>query len=159
MKNILEENAAPEEELPEGEDDGEDMDLSEGDPAYLKAKELLLSKLYEGGAAQGLAQAIGSAPDLKTGVVDQIMALLDVMEEATQGSVPDELVIPFVIETTAEVLQIAEAAGSPVPNDMAAEVVSEVLARVVENLGGDASAIRQEMASIDKAELSKAMGE
>lgn len=130
-------------------------DDAESNPAYLKAKELMLSKLYEEGVADGLGQAILAAPDPLQGVIDQVMALLDVMEQATQGSVPDELVMPFVVDTISEVVEIAEKVGVQLAEDQIAVVVREVLAQVVETLGGDSTAIREEMASIDPAEVAR----
>lgn len=157
--NILEKQAqpAPEEELPpeEGaEQEGdEDLDMSDGDPAYAKAKELMLSKLYEEGAADQIAQAMLAAPDPVKGVIDQVMAMLDAMEQATQGAVPDELVIPFVIEVIGEFVEIAQAAKLQIGTAEIAVVVREVMANVVDNLGGDSSAIREEMSKVNPEEI------
>lgn len=153
--NILEKQAATQGRArPPAQEPGEGGD-PEGNPAYVKAKELMLSKLYEEGAAEGLAQAILSAPDPVQGVVDQTMALLDVMEQATQGSVPDELVMAFVVDAISEVVEIAEQAGAPIGEEQVVVVVREVLAQVVDTLGGDSTAIREEMASIDPAEVAR----
>jgi len=139
------EDAAP----PEAE--GQEFD--DESPEYMRAKELMLSKLYEEGAAQGLAEALKTASSPVQGIVQQAMNLVDVMEQVTQGSVPDEEVMSFVMEILQEVIEIAQASGISVRNADIAAAVSEVLAQVVENLGGDASAIREEMGSIDPEEI------
>ena len=134
-------------------EEGQEADLEEKDPAYLQAMELMLSKLYEEGAAQGIAQALQSAPDPVQGIVEQTMNMVEVLEDATQGSVPDELVMLVVMNIIEEIVGIAQASGMQVGGREIAEVVREVLAQVVENLGGDSSAIREEMGAIDPNEV------
>lgn len=135
----------------------EDVGDPEDNPAYRQALEMMLSKLYEDGAAQGIGEAIAAAPDKVKGLAEQTLLLLDVMEQMTDGSVPDELVMPFVIEATQEVIQIAMAAGVNIGSAEMAAAIGEILAGVVDNLGGDSSAIRQEMANIDPGEIARAM--
>lgn len=154
--NLLEQQAATEEDIPP--EDGEELDMSDGDPAYQQAKELLLTKLYEEGAAEQIAQAMAAAPDPVQGVVEQIMALLDVMEQATQGSVPDELVMSFVLEVTQEMVDIAQGAKLPIGNKEVAVITREVMAGVVDSLGADSTAIREEMGSIDPEQVAQQMG-
>lgn len=134
-------------------EEAQEAGLEEKDPAYLQAMELMLSKLYEEGAAQGIAQALQSAPDPVQGIVEQTMNMVEVLEDATQGSVPDELVMLVVMNIIEEIVGIAQASGMQVGGREIAEVVREVLAQVVENLGGDSSAIREEMGAIDPNEV------
>lgn len=137
-----------------GEDDIDDESMK--NPAYRKARELMLSKLYEEGAAQGVAQAIAQAQSVVQGLVDQSMSLGQVMDDVTQGSVPDDLVLSFMLDITQEVVDIANASGIKVqPADMA-QAVQEVLAQTIEAFGGDASQVRQEMGSIDPNEVGAA---
>lgn len=147
-------------EMAEGPDMERREDAAEGEggeqresPEYLKARELMLSKLYEEGAAEGIANAMASAPDVVQGIVDQSMTLADVMEQATQGSVPDEEVMSFVIDIVQEVVDIAQGSGIQVSNGQIASAVREVLAQVVENLGGDSTSIRQEMGQMDPEQV------
>lgn len=145
------ESAAMESSEQEGDGDG-----GMKNPAYRKARELMLSKLYEEGAAQGIAQALSQAPNIAQGIVDQSMALGQVMDDATQGSVPDDLVMSFMLDITQEVVDIANASGIQVqPADMA-QAVQEVLAQTIEAFGGDASQVRQEMGSMDPAQVGQA---
>lgn len=143
MASVFERGAPQDEQI---EDDGES-------PEFLRAREMMLSKLYEEGAAQGIGQALAAAPGVVQGIVDQSMALVDAMEEATQGSVPDEEAMAFVMDIVQEVVEIAQASGIQVRNAEIASAVGEVLAQVVENLGGDSKAIREEMANIDPEEI------
>ena len=79
------------------------------------------------------------APNISQGIVDQSMALGQVMDDATQGLVPDDLVMSFMLDITQEVVDIANASGIQVqPADMA-QAVQEVLAQTIEAFGGDAS--------------------
>jgi len=116
----------------------------------------MLSKLYEEGAAQGIAEALKAAPSVTDGIVDQSMALADVMEQATQGSVPDELAMSFVIDIVQEVVDIGQAAGVKIGPREIADSVREVLANVIETLGGDSTAVRQEMSQLNPDEVGAA---
>jgi hypothetical protein len=152
MANVFDKAQA--EQMPEGmeQDDG----MGEDNPEYMQARELMLSKLYEEGAAEGIAQALQSAQSPVEGIVDQSMSLADAMEQATQGSVPDELVMMFVIDIVQEVVEIAQAAGMQVADRDIAEAIREVLAQVIENLGGDSSQIREEMGQMDPEQVGAA---
>ena len=125
-------------------------------PEYLQARELMLSKLYEDGAAEGIGRAMANAPDPAQGIVDQSMALADAMEQATQGSVPDEEAMSFVLDIVQEVVEIGQSTGVQISSRDIAEAVREVLAQVIENLGGDSQAIRQEMAQVDPEQVAMA---
>lgn len=131
----------------------EDTQEQEGSQEFMRARELMLSKLYEEGAAEGIAQAMAQAPSPSQAIVDQSMALADAMESATQGSVPDEEVMSFVIDIVQEVVEIGQASGVQITSRDIAEAMREVLAQVVENLGGDSTQIRQEMASMDPEQV------
>lgn len=141
-------------EKAEPSDDGDEPGMQ--NPAYRKARELMLSKLYEEGAAQGIAQSIAQAPDVVTGIVDQSMALGQVMDDATNGSVPDDLVLNFMLDITQEVVDIATATGTKVEPGQMAQAVQGVLSKTIEAFGGDASAINQEMGSMDPNAIGQA---
>lgn len=148
-------------EMEEAQDSGFGEEGGEGDdggqsPEYMKARELMLSKLYEEGAAEGIGQAMANAPDPVQGIVDQSMALAEAMEQATQGSVPDEEVMSFVLDIVQEVVEIGQSTGTQISNRDIAEAVREVLAQVIENLGGDSQAIRQEMSQVDPEQVAMA---
>lgn len=143
-------------ESPEMEREEDSQEMGNESPEYLKARELMLSKLYEEGAAEGIGQAMASAPSVVQSIVDQSMALADAMEQATQGSVPDEEVMSFVIDIVQEVVEIGQAGGLKISNRDIAEAVREVLAQVVENLGGDSGAIRAEMGQMNPEEVGAA---
>jgi hypothetical protein len=154
--NLLEKQAQPAEQMPP--EDDEPVDMSDGDPAYQQAKEMLLTKLYEEGMAEEIAQAMAAAPDPVQGVVDQTMALLDVMEQTTQGAVPDELVMSFVLEVTQEMVDIAQGAKLPIGNKEVAIITREVMAGVMDTLGVDTTGVREEMASVDPEQVAQVMG-
>lgn len=154
MNQNLFEKAAPADDQAEPEVD-EDPESDEG---YRSALELMLSKLYEEGVAEKLGQALSSAPDKVQGVVEQTVNLLDVMEQLTQGSVPDELVMAFVLEATQQVVEIAQAAGVQLSNADIAAAVREVMAQVMENLGADTTQLREEMGKVDPAEVGRVAG-
>lgn len=144
-------------EMEEAQDSGFGEEGDEGQsPEYMKAREVMLTKLYEEGAAEGIGQAMANAPDPVRAIVDQSMALAEAMEQVTQGSVPDEEVMSFVLDIVQEVVEIGQSTGSKISNRDIAEAVREVLAQVIESLGGDSQAIRQEMSQVDPEQVAMA---
>ena len=103
------------------------------------------------GAAEGLAQALQSAPDVATGIAEQAQQLLEATDEVTDSSVPDEIYMMLGIELMGEVADIAEAAGLPVTSADLASAVRMFLGSVIESLGGDPSQIRDAMSKLDPA--------
>ena len=143
--------------VPQGgpQDDGGDPDPN--NPAYLKAKELAMSKLYEEGAGKEIAAALQKAPSLLQGLVEQSLVLFSSVDEATNGSVPDNLLLLLGLDMLNEVAEIANSAGLPVDSKTIAEAVQKFILAVVQDLGGDTSQVEQAMSQIDPAQVGMAL--
>ena len=126
-------------------------------PAYMKAKELVLSKLYEEGLSEGLLKAIKSSPDLASGLAEQAQVVLSVADDNTGGSIPDELYMMFGIEMLGEVAEIAKAGGLPVNSTVIAAASQKFITNVVDDLGGDTTQVKAAMAQMDPAQVGKAI--
>lgn len=137
-----------------GQDDGGDPNTK--DPAYLKAKELAMSKLYEEGAAQAIGDALSKAPSLLQGLVEQSLVLFSSVDEATNGSVPDNLLLLLGLDMLNEVAEIASAAGLPVDSTTIAAAVQKFILAVVQDLGGDTAEVEKAMAQMDPAQVGSA---
>lgn len=135
-------------------DDGGDPNPK--DPAYLKAKELAMSKLYEEGAAQQIGKALSKAPSLLQGLVEQSLVLFSSVDEATNGSVPDNLLLLLGLDMLSEVAEIADAAGLPVDSATVAAAVQKFILAVVQDMGGDTTEVEQAMSQIDPAQVGSA---
>lgn len=136
------------------EDDGGDPNPK--DPNYLKAKELAMSKLYEEGAAQQIGMALQKAPSLLQGLVEQSLVLFSSVDEATGGTVPDNLLLLLGLDMLSEVAEIANAAGLPVDSTTVASAVQKFILAVVEDMGGDTAEVEQAMSQIDPAQVGSA---
>lgn len=148
MGILAEQGQRPEQEPPP--DDGEALD-PESSPEYVAARDMAMERLYEGGVAEGIATALQSAPDIATGLSEQTLQLLQLTDEASEGSIPDELYMALGMELMGEVAEIAQAAEIAVGGREIAEAMRKFMGDVVESLGGDATQIRDAMASIDPA--------
>lgn len=137
------------------QDDGGDPNLN--DPSYLKAKELAMSKLYEEGAAQEIGKALQKAPSLLQGLVEQSLVLFSSVDEATDGTVPDNLLLLLGLDMLNEVAEIANAAGLPVDSATIAAAVQKFILAVVKDLGGDTSQVEQAMSQLDPAQVGSAL--
>ena len=141
----------------DAQDDGGDPNPK--DPNYLKAKELAMSKLYEEGAAQEIGKALQKAPSLLQGLVEQSLVLFSSVDEATNGSVPDNLLLLLGLDMLNEVAEIANAAGLPVDPKTIAAAVQQFILAVVEDLGGDTSQVQQAMSQLDPGQVGNALAQ
>lgn len=137
------------------QDDGGDPDPN--NPAYLKAKELAMSKLYEEGAGKEIAAALQKAPSLLQGLVEQSLVLFSSVDEATNGSVPDNLLLLLGLDMLNEVAEIASSAGLPVDSKTIAAAVQKFILAVVQDLGGDTSQVEQAMSQLDPGQVGSAL--
>ena len=124
---------------------------------YLKAKEMVLTKLYEDGASRGLAAALRKAPNLVTGVVQQAMVLFSSVDESTNGAVPDNLLVLLALDMFGEVLDIATAAGLPITGTVIAQAMKDFLTAVFESVGANTSEVTNAMNSINAQQLGSAL--
>ena len=126
-------------------------------PAYKKAKELVLSKLYEEGLSEGVLKAVQSASDLPTGLAEQAQVVLSVVDDMTEGSVPDELYMMFGIEMLGEVAEIAKAGGLPVDSTVIAAASQKFIVEVIDGIGGDTTQVKAAMAQMAPAQVGQAI--
>lgn len=140
---------------PEAEAEGEfDPETDEG---YTKAVDLVKTKLYDEDIADGIAQAITAADDKVAAIVEQASMLMNIADDMTQGSVPDELYVTFGVEMLGEVVEIAEAAGVKLGGSEMAVATREFITQMIEGLGGDMTQVKEAMAQINPDELGGAM--
>lgn len=137
--------------------DDEETLSPEADQALGEALSMVQEKLYDGNVADGIAQALQSAPDPISGLVDQATTLLGVSEELTQGVVPDEAFMMFAIALMGEVVEIGQASGMEITGRDIAEAMRRFIQTAVESMGGDTSQIAEVMNSVNVDEVGAAL--
>lgn len=140
-------------EAPEANDEsvpGED------NPIYQQAVTFAYEALYQNDAAKDVAKSLQASPSLADGMADVAYNITSIIDEKTDGEVPDELLVPLGMQVLEEVGEIAEAAGlSPQPEDIAAAFKTMIL-RFLGEQGVDTTQLQQAMDQIDPAEFRKA---
>lgn len=154
------EQEAAEEQQEPAEQQGDQGDgqssEEEKDPAFQQALKFAMDALYKGGAAKQIAQQLKQAGDLPGTLADATYNIVSIVDEKTQGSVPDELLVLFASNVLEEVADIAESAGIEVkPADVAIAMKTMILRYLGEN-GVDTTQLQQAMDQIDPEEFNKA---
>lgn len=121
--------------------------------AYEEAMGMARKALYEAEAARDVAKAMRSAPSPEQGLADTAYEMVSIVDEATQGRVPDEDLVPLAAEILGEVADIAQAAGVQVKGSVIAKAMQLMLVRYVTEQGMDPSQLQAAMAQVDTEQL------
>ena len=121
----------------------------QNNPAFVAAVKLAMQALYEKGAAQDVAKQIRAAQDPVQGLSDIAYEMTSVVDEKTQGQVPDELIMMLAIKVLSEIGDIAEAAGIKLSAKDIAAAFKDMLLRFLGENGMDTSQLQQAMDQID----------
>ena len=135
-------------------DDGEE--LNEDDPAFQAALQFAMQALYENGAARDVAAGLQSAPDPVSGLADTAYEMVSVVDERTEGQVPDELIVLLAVAILQEVAEIGEAAGVDVSPNNVAEAFKQMLLRFLGEQGLNTTELEQAMAQVDPSVFQQA---
>jgi len=151
----------PAEQMPEEQMMGEAQEGAEPDennPAFLAATKLAMEALYQKGAAQDVAKQIRAAQDPVQGLADIAYEMTSVIDEKTEGQVPDELIMMLAIKVLTEVGDIAEAAGIQVTAAQIAGAFKTMLLRFLGENGVDTTQLDQAMSQIDPKVFEESQG-
>lgn len=142
--------AAEQEQMPAGmpmDDEGAEVD--ENNPAFQQALTFAYEALYKNEAAKDVAKQLKAAPSLADGMADVAYNITQIIDERTDGQVPDELLMPLAMQVLEEVGEIAEAAGmQPQPEDVAGAFKTMIL-RYMGEQGVDTTQLQQAMDQVD----------
>jgi hypothetical protein len=149
---------APEDEMAAaaaGEEAAEGPEQGEDNPVFQQALTFAYEALYAKEAAKDVAQQLKSAPGLADGMADVAYNITSIIDEKTQGQVPDELIVPLAMNVLEEVGEIAEAAGlAPQAEDVAMAFKTMIL-RYLGEQGVDTTQLQQAMDQVDPSEFRK----
>lgn len=141
--------AAPTDPMPEG------AEPDESDPAYQAAMELAMKALYGEQAAKGVAESLRMAQDPVEGLSNTAYEIVSIIDERTEGAVPDELLVLLATNVLEEVGEIAEAAGIEVtPADIAA-ALKQMILRFLGEQGVDTTQLEQAMGQVNPEDFNQ----
>ena len=136
-----------------------DQSAGENDPVFKKAIEFAMDALYNKGAAKDISSQLKSAPSLVEGMASVSYDITSIVDEKTQGQVPDELLVPLAMKVLEEIVEIAEATGlDPQPEDVAG-AFKQMILRYLQEQGVDTSQLDQAMSQVDPSLFREAAGE
>lgn len=128
----------------------------ESDPAFQQALTIAYEVLYKGDAAKDVAKQLKSAPTTEQGLADIAYNVTSIIDEKTQGKVPNELIAVLGMRILEEVTEIAEAAGvKPTPEDIAG-AFKDMILRFLGEQGVDTSQLQQAMDQVDPSVFKQA---
>lgn len=138
----------------EEEEDDEAL-ADESDPAFQSAIKMAMQALYEAKAAKGVAESLKAAPDPVQGLADTAYEMTSIVDERTDGSVPDELIVPLGMAILGEVVEIGTAAGVQYQPADIAQAFKTMLLRFLGEQGMDTTQLQQAMDQVDPQEFNK----
>lgn len=140
----------------EAPESGDDSMSPENSPMFEKAMTFAYEALYKNGAANDVAKQLKAAPGLADGMADVAYNITGIVDERTDGEIPDELIAPVAMAILQEVSEIAEAANmDPQPQDVAMAFKTMIL-RYLGEQGVDTTQLQQAMDQVDPSEFRKA---
>lgn len=148
---------AMQEQMPAGS--GAEMEESgadESDPNFQQALNFAMEALYSKGAAKDVAKSLKAAQSPIDGVANVAYDVTSIVDERTDGSVPDELLMLLGMRVLEEVVEIADAAGLQMSPVDIASAFKQMTLRYLGEQGMDTSQLEQAMNNIDPSLFEKA---
>lgn len=124
-------------------------EVDTNNPAFKAAIDYAMKVLYEQQAAKDVSTSLKSAPSTSEGMADVAYNISSIVDEKTNGEVPDELIMLLGMKILEEVADIAEASGLKPSNQDVAEAFKLMLLRFLQEQGMDTTQLQQAMDQID----------
>lgn len=150
---------AIQEQMPAGaepEMEEEESGADESDPNFQQALNFAMEALYSKGAAKDVAKSLKAAPSPIEGVANVAYDVTSIVDERTDGAVPDELLMLLGMRVLEEVVDIADAAGLQMSPVDIAGAFKQMTLRYLGEQGMDTSQLEQAMNNIDPSLFEKA---
>jgi hypothetical protein len=137
----------------------EEGEGDESNPAYIAAMKLAMQALYENGAAKEVAKTLRGTQDKVEALANTAYEMTSIVDERTDGQVPDELFALLAANILQEVADIAIAAQIDVkPADIAGALKTMIL-RYLGEQGVDTTQLQQAMDQVDPAQFDQVAAE
>lgn len=137
---------------PMEEDDGLDPNT---DPNYTTALKFAMQALYENGGAEGVAQSLRAGGNPVESLANTAYDITGIVEERTDGAVPDELFALLATNILEEVADIGEAAGLDYKPSDVALALKQMILRYLGEQGMDTTQLQQAMDQVDPEEFNR----
>lgn len=124
-------------------------------PEYQAAVQFAMEALYKNGGAKQLAQAMRSADDPVKAMADAAYQMMQIVDEQTDATIPDEELVPLAVDILSEVADVAQAAGVQVGGEQVAKAMQAMLLRFVKESGGDTAQLEQAMSQVDMSQFNQ----
>jgi len=123
------------------------------DPGYQAALEFAMRALYSEKAAKDIAISLRANKDPVDALSNTAYEIMSIIDERTEGTVPDELLALLATNILEEIASIAEAANIPVkPSDLAL-ALKQMILRFLGEQGVDTTQLQQAMDQVDPEEF------
>ena len=145
----------PAEQMPMGEmEEGEGPD-PDSDPGYQQAMAFSMEALYGQEAAKNVAKSLKTGGDPSEALANTAYEIVSIVDERTEGAIPDELLVLFASNILEEVAEIGEAAGMQYrPSDVAL-ALKQMILRFLGEQGVDTTQLQQAMDQVDPEEFNR----
>lgn len=137
-------------EMAEG--DGPDPDT---DPGYQQAMAFSMEALYSKEAAKNVAKSLQTSSDPVDGLANTAYEIVSIVDERTDGAIPDELLVLFASKILEEVAEIGEAAGVQYKPSDVALALKQMILRFLGEQGVDTTQLQQAMDQVDPEEFNQ----
>ena len=134
-------------------------EADESDPAFQTAMKFAMTALYEKGAADNVSNLLKAAPDIVEALATTAYEMTGIVDEKTEGNVPDELLVLLAARILEEIVDIAVASGVQVEQMMVAEAFKVMILRYVGDQGYDTRELQASMDAVPPEEMQALMAD
>jgi len=127
----------------------------DNNPAFKAAMKFAMQALYQQGAADHVSEVLKKAPDVAEAMADTAYEMTSIVDEKTQSSVPDELLVLLASRILQEVADIAVASGVEVTPKIVADAFKLMVLRYVGDQGYDTRALQSAMDAVPGSDFEK----
>jgi hypothetical protein len=153
------EQAMPEQQMPAGEmAEGEGPD-PDADPGYQQAMAFSMEALYGKEAAKNVAKSLQTGGDPSEALANTAYEIVSIVDERTEGAIPEELLVLFASNILEEVAEIGEAAGVQYQPSDVAMALKQMILRFLGEQGVDTTQLQQAMDQVNPEEFNQLQGE
>lgn len=125
------------------------------DPGYNQAVQFAMEVMYGQKAAKQIATGLKNSVDKVEGMANTAYDIVSIVDERTEGAIPDELLAAFATFVLEEVAEIADAAGLEVKPSDVALALKQMILRFLGEQGVDTTQLQQAMDQVDPEEFNR----
>lgn len=131
----------------------------EDNPAFGQAMAYVMEVLYSKDAAANVAKSLRGQKDLVEALANTAYEITSIVDERTEGAVPDELFALLATRILQEVADIGEAAGMQIKPSDVALALKQMILRYLGEQGMDTTQLQQAMDQVNPEEFNRMAAE